>query len=247
MQSEQVQKLAKRNLEKGERWHKKLSIKEIVFGFQDNSIAILAMLAGVTGGSLQRGQILLAGLAAVVAGAIAVAIGSYISSKSELEYFESEINRENREVQANSPVEREEVRQIYMKKAAFTENELSLIVDRITSDKKTWLDTMTKEELGLVRERFVHPLKAALIMMVAETGGGLVPLAPYLVIPNVQTSFLGAIVITFASLFAIGVWKTSFTKKNWLRSGLEMVAAGTLATVIPYFIGNFLSSLALPI
>ena len=247
MSTEHVERMAKRNLERGERWHKKLSIKEIVFGFQDNSIAILAMLAGVTGGSLQRGQILLAGLAAVVAGAIAVAIGSYISSKSELEYFESEINRENREVQANSPVEREEVRQIYMKKAAFTENELSLIVDRITSDKKTWLDTMTKEELGLVRERFVNPLRVALIMMVAETGGGLVPLAPYLVIPNVQTSFLGAIIITFASLFAIGVWKTSFTKKNWLRSGLEMVAAGTLATVIPYFIGNFLSSLALPI
>ncbi len=74
-------------MERGERWHKKLSIKEIVFGFQDNSIAILALLAGVTGGSLQRGQILLAGLAAVVAGAIAVAIGSYISSKSELEYL----------------------------------------------------------------------------------------------------------------------------------------------------------------
>ena len=132
-----------------------------------------------------------------------------------------------------------------MKKAAFTESELSLIVNRITSDKKTWLDTMTKEELGLVRERFVNPLKVALIMMIAETGGGLDPLAPYLVTPNVQTGFFAA--ITLASLFAIGVWKTTFTKKNWLGSGLEMVAAGTLATVIPYFIGNFLSSLALPI
>ena len=88
-----------------------------MFGFQDNSIAILALLAGVAGGSLQRGQILLAGLAAVVAGAIAVAIGSYISSKSELEYFESEITRERREIEGNSPVEHEEVRQIYMKKA----------------------------------------------------------------------------------------------------------------------------------
>lgn len=247
LQSGNMERLAKRNLEKGERWHKKLSIKEIVFGYQDNSIAILAMLAGVTGGSLQRGQILMAGLAAVVAGAISVAIGDYISSKSELEYFESEINRESREVDASSPVEREEVRQIYMKKADFTENELSLIVNRITSDKKTWLDTMTKEELGLVRERFVNPLKVALIMMIAETGGGLVPLAPYLVTPNVQTGFFAAIAITFASLFAIGVWKTTFTKKNWVRSGLEMVAAGTLATVIPYFIGSFLSSLALPI
>ena len=54
MQSEKVERLAKRNLDEGERWHKKLSIKEIVFGYQDNSIAILAMLAGVTGGSLQR-------------------------------------------------------------------------------------------------------------------------------------------------------------------------------------------------
>ena len=247
MSTEHVERMAKRNLERGERWHKKLSIKEIVFGFQDNSIAILALLAGVTGGSLQRGQVLLAGLAAVVAGAIAVAIGSYVSSKSELEYFESEINQESREVDANSPVEREEVRQIYMKKAAFTENELSLIVNRITSDKKVWLDTMTREELGLARERFVHPLKAALVMMGAETIGGLVPLTPYLITPNVQTGFIGGIVVTFASLFAIGVWKTTFTKKNKLRSGLEMVVAGTLATVIPYFIGTFLSSLALPI
>jgi predicted membrane protein (TIGR00267 family) len=247
MSTEHVERMAKRNLERGERWHKKLSIKEIVFGFQDNSIAILALLAGVTGGSLQRGQILLAGLAAVVAGAIAVAIGSYISSKSELEYFESEINRESREIESKLPVEREEVRQIYMKKGAFTDSELSLIVNRITSDKKTWLDTMTREELGLARERFVHPLKAALVMMVAETIGGLVPLTPYLVTPNVQTGFMGGIVVTFASLFAIGVWKTTFTKKNKLRSGLEMVVAGTLATVIPYFIGNFLSSLALPI
>ena len=55
---------------------------------------------------------------------------------------------------------------------------MSLIVSRITSGKKTWLDTMTKEELGLVRERFVNPLKVALVMMIAETGGGLVPLAP---------------------------------------------------------------------
>ena len=247
MSTEHVERMAKRNLERGERWHKKLSIKEIVFGFQDNSIAILALLAGVTGGSLQRGQILLAGLAAVVAGAIAVAIGSYISSKSELEYFESEINRESREIEGKLPVEREEVRQIYMKKGAFTDSELSLIVNRITSDKKAWLDTMTREELGLAKERFVHPLKAALVMMGAETIGGLVPLTPYLITPNVQTGFMGGIIVTFASLFAIGVWKTTFTKKNKLRSGLEMVVAGTLATVIPYFIGNFLSSLALPI
>ena len=72
-----------------------------------------------------------------------------------------------------------------MKKGPFTDGELSVIVNRITSDKRAWLDTMTREELGLARERFVHPLKAALVMMGAETIGGLVPLTPYLVTPNV--------------------------------------------------------------
>lgn len=243
MQSEEVQRVARQNLEKGERWHKKLGVKEIVFGFQDNSIAILALLAGVIGGSLQRGQILLAGLAAVIAGAISVAIGDYVSSKSEVEYFESEISRENLEIQDNSPVEREEVRQIYMKKAQFTESELSSIENRITSDKKAWLDTMAKEELGIVRERFVHPLKVALIMMIAETVGGLVPLSPLLFTQNIMNGFIAAIIVTFASLFAIGVWKTSFTGKNKLFSGMEMIVAGVIATVIPYLIGSYLASI----
>jgi VIT1/CCC1 family predicted Fe2+/Mn2+ transporter len=243
LQTEDVQKLAKQNLEKGERWHKRLGVKEIVFGFQDNSIAILAVLAGVIGGSLQRGQILLAGLAAVIAGAISVAIGDYMSSKSEVEYFEAEINRESLEIQENSPVEREEVRQIFMKKAAFTENELSAIDNRITSDKKAWLDTMAKEELGIVRERFVHPLKVALIMMAAEMVGGLVPLAPLLFAPNITVGFIAAIIVTFGALFGIGVWKTAFTRKNKLVSGIEMVVAGIVATVIPYLIGSLLSSI----
>jgi predicted membrane protein (TIGR00267 family) len=131
-----------------------------------------------------------------------------------------------------------------MKKASFTENELSVIENRITSDKKTWLDTMAKEELGIVRERFVHPLKVAFIMMVAETAGGLVPLTPYLVTQNIQASFITAIIVTFAALFAIGVWKTTFTRKNKLVSGLEMVIAGIVATAVPYVIGYLLSSIA---
>jgi hypothetical protein len=52
-----------------------------------------------------------------------------------------------------------------MRKAQFTESELSSIENRITSEEKAWLDTMAKEELGFVRERFVYPLKVALRSM----------------------------------------------------------------------------------
>ena len=104
---------------------------------------------------------------------------------------------------------------------------------------------MAKEELGIVRERFVHPLKVALIMMVAETVGGLVPLSPLLFTQNISIGFIAAIIVTFSSLFIIGVWKTTFTGKNKLISGIEIVVAGVIATVIPYLIGSYLASITI--
>lgn len=235
---EEIIKTAKQNIEKGERWHKKVNIREIVFGYNDGSVSTLALIAGVTGGALAREQILIAGFSAVVAGGISMAMGAYISSKSEIEYHESEIGSEEREIEHTPEIEREEVRQIYMKKAQFTEEELNLIVNRITGDKKTWLDTMMKEELGLFKERFENPIKLGLIMFFAFVAGGILPVIPFLILSAIRTSFLISIVVTFASLFTIGVWKTTFTKKNWLLSGVEMVFVGVFATFIPYIIGE---------
>ena len=242
MEKDEIVSLAKKNLEEGECWHKKVNVREIVFGFNDGSISTLALLAGVTGGALAHGQILVAGFSGVIAGAISMAIGAYISSKSEIEHHQSEIEREKREIEEIPEVEREEMRQIYMKKADFTEEELNLILNRITSDKKVWLDSMMKEELGLFEERFESPLKVGLIMLVAFVAGGLIPILPFVFLPVSQTSLIVASIVTFASLFLIGVWKTTFTNKHWLRSGLEMVFVGILATVIPYLIGDLLLS-----
>ena len=238
MEKEEVVRIAKQNLEEGERWHKKVNVREIVFGFNDGSISTLALLAGVTGGALERRQILIAGFSGVVAGAISMAIGAYISTKSEIEHQRSEIKREEKEIREIPEVEREEIRQIYLKKAKFTEDELDMIVNRITSDKKTWLDSMMKEELGLFEERFESPVKVGFIMLVAFIAGGIVPILPFLLLTIPQTSLLASSVVTFMSLFLIGVWKTTFTNKHWLRSGLEMVLVGVLASTIPYLIGE---------
>jgi len=240
VEKEEVVKTAIKNLEEGERWHKKVNVREIVFGFNDGSVSTLALLAGVTGGALARSQLLIAGFSGVIAGAISMAIGAYISSKSEIEHHHSEIEREKREIEEIPEVEKEEIRQIYIKKADFTDEELGFIVNRITGEKKTWLDCMMREELGLFEERFESPLRVGLIMLVAFIAGGLVPIVPFLLISSSQISFPTASIVTFASLFVIGVWKTSFTDKHWLASGLEMVLIGILAAVIPYFIGDLL-------
>jgi predicted membrane protein (TIGR00267 family) len=166
--------------------------------------------------------------------------GAYIASKSEIDHHQSEIEREKREIEEKSAVEREEIRQIYMKKADFNEEELRLILNRITGDKKTWLDSMMKEELGLFKEHFEYPVKVGLVMLLAFTAGGLIPLLPFLLLSSPQTSFLAASIMTLASLFVIGVWETTFTSRHWLVSGLEMVTIGILAAGIPYLIGSLL-------
>lgn len=129
-----------------------------------------------------------------------------------------------------------------MKKADFTEEELNIIVNRITNDKKTWLDSMMKEELGLFEERFESPVRVGLIMLVAFVAGGLVPILPFVLSLASQSSLIVASITTFVSLFLVGVWKTTFTDKRWLPSGLEMVFVGILAAVIPYLIGDLLLS-----
>ena len=240
MDKDAVVRIARQNLEKGERWHKRISVKEIVFGFNDGSISTLALLAAVTGGALARGQILIAGFSGVVAGAVSMAIGAYISSKSEIDYHHSEIDRERKEIEEMPEVEAEELRQIYEKKADFTEEELGAITKRIMIDKKKLLDSMMKEELGLFEERFEHPAKVGVTMLIAFLAGGIIPLAPFLFIAAAYSSFLTASVMTFASLFAIGLWKTTFTNKHWLVSGGEMVVMGVLAAVIPYLIGDLI-------
>lgn len=240
LDKEEIVRIAKQNLENGERWHKKVSVKEIVFGYNDGSVSTLALLAGVTGGALAHNQILIAGISGVVAGAVSMAVGAYISSKSEIDYHHSEIELESREIDTMPEVESEELRQIYLKKADFTEEELGTITKRIMTDKKKLLDSMMKEELGLFEERFEHPIKVGMVMLIAFLTGGLIPLMPFLLIPNSASSFLAAIFMTFASLFIIGLWKTTFTNKHWLVSGGEMVVMGIIATVIPYLIGELI-------
>jgi len=237
MENDPVKERALRNVREGEEWHKKTNVREIVFGFNDGSISTLALLAGVTGAALTQGQILIAGLSGVVAGAISMAIGAYISSKSEIEHHRSEIRREKEEIEEVPEVEREELRLIYEKKANFTPEELELILDRLTEDKQIWLDAMMKEELGLFEDRFENSFKVGLIMFCAFLVGGIIPTGPFFFF-GTKTALIVASVLTFTSLFMIGVWKTSFTDRKWIWSGLEMLFIGILAAVIPYLIGD---------
>jgi vacuolar iron transporter family protein len=156
--------------------------------------------------------------------------------KHQREYFESEIEREKKEVEMVPELEREEIRDIYRKKG-FNKEEIEMIVRRLTSSKKLWIKSMMEEELRIFPEKFDKPLKNAALIGVSFIGGAFVPIFPFIFL----TSWNALICSIFASilvLFAVGIAKARLTNKSWLKSGIELTAFAMCASVICYFIGR---------
>jgi predicted membrane protein (TIGR00267 family) len=228
---------------RAETWHEPLGrvLREIVFGMNDGLISQLGFLAGVSGAMDQPTPIIVAGLAAMVSGTLSMAIGGYVSVKSQSEFYESEIRREVQEMATMPEHEREEVRQLYRAKG-FRGAELERIVRHITSNRDVWLKVMMEEELGLFPEHETKPLASAAYVGVSFALGSVVPILPYFFLPP-PLALLVAVVLTAATLFGTGAAKARLTRRHWLASGLEIMGFGLLAAAIGYVIGSVVGEL----
>ena len=124
------------------------AIRDFVFGFGDGVNTSLGISAGIGGADVSSDLIILAALVAMFTGAKAMAVQNYLAVKSQRELLNSEIKREIWEIENRPEDERQEIEDIYKAKG-FSGKELEMIVNKITSDKKVWLDTMLNEELNL--------------------------------------------------------------------------------------------------
>lgn len=214
-------------------------IRQLVFGMNDGIVSIFALLAGVAGGGLDVQAIIITLLAATIAGALSMAAGEFVSSKSERNYFENEILQERLEVRLIPDVERQEIRRIYQKKG-FSGDLLDRVVEQITSDEDLWVREMVIDELGVATLEQGGELKGVLVIFVAFVAGAMFPALPYVVMPGFDGGviFWTATVVTFSGLFLVGALKKYVTGVNWVKSGLEMLVAGTLAYLASYAIGS---------
>ncbi|HEY9166248.1 MAG TPA: VIT1/CCC1 transporter family protein [Candidatus Kryptonia bacterium] len=211
-------------------------IRELVFGANDGLVAAFAVASGVNGAGVKSSVILVAGLAELIGGTISMALGAYLSTKSQIEYYKGEMSREGYEVDKFPDIEREEIREIYSAKG-FKDEMLEKIVSHITSDKKRWVDIMMREELGLSMDNTISPTKSGIATGGAYAFGALMPIIPYMFMQPVPGLTL-SIAITLSVLFGVGAAKTVVTGKNFLRSGLESMAIGGLAAAATYLGGR---------
>lgn len=210
-------------------------IKNLVFGIQDGALTTLGIVTGITGAVTDNSVIVLAGAVSLAAEAVSMGAGEYISSKSEVEVYQHEVELEKKEMERVPDIERQEIVDIYRAKG-FRGKLLNQIVNKITSNKKLWLDTMLREELGFP-EKFEDPKKLGFQMLIASFIGGIIPIIPYLFM-SPGTAIVTSVAGTALALFGVGAVKTTMTKGNWIKSGTEMMLIGMLVAAVGYSIGS---------
>ena len=224
------------------KWH----FDDFIYGSIDGAVTTFAIVAGVVGASLSPGIILILGFANLFADGFSMAAANYQASKARNEYIEMKRKQEEWEIDNLEEQEKEEIREIYSKKG-FKDELLEEVVRIITSRRKVWVDTMMKEELGLIEDE-KRPIDSSVSTFVGFNLIGLIPLIPFMIFiamgsePNSE-AFLYSTVFVASAFFVVGVIKGKIVKKSTIRSGLYTLIIGGVAATVAYLIGYGLSFL----
>ena len=216
-------------------------VRDMIFGANDGLVSTLAFVAGVSGAITNPYIVLLSGVAELFAGTISMAAGSYQSSKSELEVLERESQRQKVKKGKSPEEETEELTRFYQREG-FSRAEAEAIVQKVTDKEDLLSQTITLEELGLAPKELGSPVKAGVLCGVSFGLAAIVPILPFAFPTLSCTNALAiSIIATMIALFGVGAMKTIFSRKSWVRSGLEMMVIGACAAAITYIIGILFS------
>jgi VIT1/CCC1 family predicted Fe2+/Mn2+ transporter len=213
------------------------TVRDFVIGMADGLTVPFALAAGISGSVLTSAQatslVVTAGLAEIVAGSIAMGLGGYLAAKTDAEHYASERQREVRETVELPAVETEEVAKVF-RDYGLTETEMIPVVNSICSDPKRWVDFMMRFELGLEPPDPGRANRSAVNIAAAYVVGGLIPLAPYMILPSVTVALAYSAAITAVALATFGYVKGRFTGISPWKGALQTVFTGGLAAVAAF-------------
>ena len=223
----------------------KYSVENFVYGAIDGAITTFAIVTGVIGASLSPSVIIILGFANLLADGFSMAIGNYLAVKTQNEFIQRERKREEWEIDNRIEEEKQEIREIYSKKG-FKDELLDEIVRIITSRRKVWVDTMMREELGLIEGKH-SPIISAVNTFVGFNAIGIIPLIPFILgylsgsYISISNAFFYSVLATASSFFLIGAIRGKVVRKPVMISGFNTLLIGGVAAVVSYCIGYALS------
>ncbi len=213
------------------------AVRDVVIGMADGLTVPFALAAGLSAAVSSTKIIVTAGMAEIVAGAIAMGLGGYLAARTDQEHYASEERREYGEVDLLRQREIEEVEAVF-KGYGLEGEKLRGVVETICADRKRWVDFMMRFELGLERpDPKRAPISAATIAA-SYFVGGLIPLAPYLITSSMDTAFKASVMLTAIALLVFGAIKGRLTGLNVIKSSLQTAAVGGLAAAAAYYLAH---------
>jgi VIT1/CCC1 family predicted Fe2+/Mn2+ transporter len=215
-------------------------VRDGVIGMADGLTVPFALAAGLTGAIDTTWIIVVAGLAEIAAGSIAMGLGGYLAGKSAVEHYTSERAREHREVREKPAAEAAEVMDV-LRGYGISAEEARPVVESLRRRPEAWIDFMMRFELGLERPDPRRALRSALTIGGAYAVGGFIPLFPYMLIPEATRALAFSAVITLLALAGFGYVKGRFTGTKPLRSALQTVLIGGLAAGAAFAIARAIS------
>jgi len=224
----------------------KIHFDDFIYGSIDGAVTTFAIVAGVMGASLPSVIILILGFANLFADGFSMAAANYQASKARNEFVQMKRKQEEWEIDNLEEQERDEIRDIYREKG-FKDELLDDVVRIITSKRKVWIDTMMKEELGLIEDE-KNPIHSSVSTFVGFNLVGLIPLIPFMIFMMIGIelngeAFVYSIVGVCAAFFLVGMIKGKIVKKSMIRSGISTLIIGGIAAIVAYLVGYGLNSL----
>ncbi len=215
-------------------------VRDVVIGMSDGLTVPFALAAGLTGTAIATHFIVTAGLAEIAAGSIAMGLGGYLAARSDAEHYESERIREEQEVVELPHRERDEVAVVFQGYGLSLE-QIEPILDAFESNHTAWVDFMMRFELGLEEPDPSRAFKSAATIAGAYIVGGLIPLAPYMVMKHATQAALVSVGVTLTALTVFGYIKGRFTGTRPFRSAIQTAVIGGIAAAAAFGIAQAFS------
>ncbi|WP_263367496.1 VIT1/CCC1 transporter family protein [Edaphobacter bradus] len=216
-------------------------VRDIVIGLSDGLTVPFALAAGLSGAVASSRIVVLAGLAEIAAGSIAMGLGGYLAARGDAEHYVSEKQREEREIIDRTHDEEQEIYEIFEQYSVPRAN-AAPVLEALKQNPTAWVDFMMRFELGLEEPASNRAHRSALTIAASYIAGGLIPLLPYML---VQSNFMAlklSVIITLLALAIFGALKGRLVGTGGLRSALQTVLIGGAAATVAYLLASLLNN-----
>lgn len=215
-------------------------MRDIIIGMSDGLTVPFALTAGLSGVLNTNHLIIVSGLSEIAAGCISMGLGGYLAGESEVEQYDSELQRELKEIDTVPETELKEVQDILV--GLGVEASLSQqVAVQISRDKTNWVDFMMKLELNMERPEKNRAAKSATTIAVSYLVGGFIPLFPYIISKDSKHGFYASCVVTILALIFFGYFKSKVTGQPLIKGTIKVAMTGIIAAAAAYLLAKAVS------